>query len=229
VDMLPVGQPGSSGIAPMGITAEELWALAKDCFPNDLTRIRALKNGASELGRRDVPVESFFLYKHPVTNKQYEIFVKQTGHRSPFHWWKWGKKENFRKHRDDIAKLAKSLKRKNEAEISYWEENYRDLEFAIPAGAENHPVVFVSYRDAMAFCGWAGMRLPTEAEWTYAASGGKRKLFLFGDKWDNDFPKKVGLGALRDRTTSSPWATWVRRPRGPSGIRTCWARSGSGA
>lgn len=220
-NMLPVGQPGSTGTAPLGITADELFALTRSLFSNDLRCIRALKNASSELGRRDVVVDAFFLYKHPVTNKQYQVFVQKTGHRSPFHWWKWGKPENFRKHRNEIAKLAEELEKqrieRREAEIRYWESNYKDLEFAIPSGTEDHPVSFVSYNDAMAFCGWAGMRLPTEAEWTYAATGGERKIYLFGNDWDPNYPKKVGLAALRDRTGLKPVGSLGPHATGPFG------------
>lgn len=182
------------------------------------SQINDMRRCMSELGESTVPVEAFYLGKFPVTNEQYKIFVEETGSRYPFDWWRHGREDSFREHLQKMNEEMKDVE--GSKDLFYWQVHWKELPYAIPESKnssvkgtmEKFPVTWVSWDDAVAFAAWAGMRLPTEAEWVYAASGQERRNYLWGED-----PEEIPIkrGSRYDR----PWPVghWSEKAAGPFG------------
>ncbi|HYY95468.1 MAG TPA: formylglycine-generating enzyme family protein [Pyrinomonadaceae bacterium] len=111
---------------------------------------------SAEVPRHAVTIDSFYLDRYEVTNGQFKKFLD----RNPA--WRRG---------------SIPARYHNGNYLKHWGGD------TYPKGKADHPVTDVSWYAAVAYCQWAGKRLPTEAEWEYAARGGlKGKAFPWGDE-----------------------------------------------
>ena len=176
-----------------------------------------------EYPKHKVKLKGFWIDATEVTNAQFAEFVKATGYvttaeKKPD--WEELKKQlpPGTPKPDESVLVASSLifKAPKEAvplnDYSQWWEWKAGADWKHPQGPEsdikgreNHPVVHISWFDAQAYAKWAGKRLPTEAEWEYAARGGlKNNIYPWGNEpvnsgkpranfWQGQFPNKNTL------------------------------------
>ncbi len=151
---------------------------------------------------RGVRLGPFFIDTCAVTNAQFAQFVKAIGYKTEAETFGW----SFVFHSLVPPKAAATVN-KAVLEAPWWWP-VSGACWRRPEGPgtsvvkrPNHPVVHVSWNDAVAYCQWAGKRLPTEAEWECAARGGLvQKRYPWGDEltpggkhhsniWQGRFPE----------------------------------------
>lgn len=132
-----------------------------------------------------VHINEFYIDKYEVSNAQFDEFIKDTGYVTNAE--KYGDSFVFEGLLNDSQRHKY---RNNRVMAAPWWYKVNGTCWRTPEGITStiddrmdHPVVHVSWFDALKFCKWKNKRLPTEIEWEIACRGGKNnKLFPWGNK-----------------------------------------------
>ena len=150
-----------------------------------------------------VSVDSFWMDASAVTNREFAEFAEDTGYTTEAERIGWS--FVFAGLLPDQFPDTRGV-----ANAPWWRQVY-GADWQQPEGPHssaedrtNHPVLHVSWTDAVAYCQWADGRLPTEAEWEFAARGGlEGGVFPWGDELEPDGEHRMNVwqGSFPDDNT----------------------------